>query len=312
MGNVRKKITYIKRLLPITPLHIRMTRLENEFLSVSVRTTGAEMTSLFNKKTGIEHLWQADPNVWNWHGPNLFPVVGESLNKELRIDGQAYPVERHGFARKSDFALLPSTNTHAVYSLRSTKKTLPVYPYRFEFQVEYVLEGKKLTVTYRVLNEDSKRVYFSVGGHPAFNVPFLPGEAYADYYLEFEADTTLDRHLLSEGGYFTGHTQPVPMDDRILHLTSDLFNEDALVFKNLKSRKVTLRSTRNPHAVTVTYPPFPYLGVWAKPAAPFVCIEPWLGCADTEGRPVAIEDKELIQHVEPGGVFEAAFSIGIS
>jgi galactose mutarotase-like enzyme len=238
--------------------------------------------------------------------------VGECFNKELHIDGQSFPAERHGFARKSEFALLPSTNTHAVFSLRSTKKILPVYPFRFEFQVAYVLEGKKLTVTYRVLNEDSKPVYFSVGGHPAFNVPFLPGEAYADYYLEFESDTSLERHLLSGGGYFMGQTQSVPLDDRKLHLTKELFNADALVFKNLRSRKVTLRSNRNPHTITVSYPPFPYLGVWAKPAAPFVCIEPWLGCADTEGRSVAIEDKELIQHVEPGGVFEAAFSIGIS
>ncbi|CAA9346271.1 MAG: hypothetical protein AVDCRST_MAG56-8158 [uncultured Cytophagales bacterium] len=290
-----------------------MAILENDFLKVTIRPQGAELTSIRSKKTGLEHLWQADPAVWNWHAPNLFPTVGESLNKELRVDDQSYPIERHGFARKSDFALLPSTATHAVFSLRSSKKTLTAYPYRFEFQVAYALDGPTLIVTYRVLNEDSKPVYFAVGGHPAFRVPLLPGEDYNDYYLEFDADATaLDRHLISEDGYFTGQTRAVPLDGHKLHLTKDLFNEDALVFKNLQSRSVSLRSTKNPHVLTVAYPAFPYLGIWAKPAAPFVCIEPWLGCADTEGKPVPIEEKELIQFAAPGDTFEATFSIRIS
>lgn len=289
-----------------------MATLENEFLKVTIRPQGAELTSILSKKTGLEHLWQADPAVWNWHAPNLFPTVGESLNKELRVGNQSYPIERHGFARKSEFALLPSTATHAVFSLRSSKKTLVAYPYRFEFQVAYALDGPTLMVNYRVLNEDNQPVYFAVGGHPAFRVPLLPGEDYADYYVEFEADAALDRHLISGDGYFTGETEAMALDGRKLHLTKDLFNEDALVFKNLKSRSITLRSTKNPHVLTISFPPFPYLGIWAKPAAPFVCIEPWLGCADTEGKPVTIEEKELIQVVAPGETFEAAFSIRIS
>jgi galactose mutarotase-like enzyme len=289
-----------------------MATLENEFLKVSIRPQGAELTSILSKKTGLEHLWQADPAVWNWHAPNLFPTVGESLDQELHVAGQSYPIERHGFARKSEFALLPSTATHAVFSLRSSKKTLAAYPYRFEFQVAYALDGPMLTINYRVLNEDSQPVYFAVGGHPAFRVPLLPGEDYADYYVEFEADAALDRHLISPDGYFTGETEAVPLDGRKLHLTKDLFNEDALVFKNLASRSIALRSTKNSHVLTVSFPAFPYLGIWAKPAAPFVCIEPWLGCADTEGKPVSIEEKELIQVVAPGETFEAAFSITIS
>jgi galactose mutarotase-like enzyme len=120
-----------------------MAILENEFLKVSVRPLGAELTSILSKQTGLEHLWQADPAVWNWHAPNLFPTVGESLDKELHVDGQSYPIERHGFARKSEFALLPSTATHAVFSLRSSKKTLAVYPYRFEFQVATPWTGRR-------------------------------------------------------------------------------------------------------------------------------------------------------------------------
>jgi galactose mutarotase-like enzyme len=286
-----------------------MTTLENQFLKVSVRTKGAELTSLLSKQTGIEHLWQADPAVWPWHGPNLFPTVGESLGKQITVNGTAYPMERHGFARKSEFTVEQNSPAQATFTLRYSPETLRIYPYKFVFGVVYTLEASSLKVTYRVLNEDDKLVYFAVGGHPAFNVPFLPGEEFADYYIEFEDDTSLDRHLLSDDGYFTGETEPVRMDGRKLHLTKDIFNEDALVFKHLQSRKVTIRSTKNPHSLSVAFAPFPYLGLWAKPAAPYVCIEPWLGCADTVGKPVSMAEKELVQRVEPGKVFEAAFTV---
>ena len=288
-----------------------MTTLENDFLRVSIRSKGAELTSIFHKPSGIEHLWQADPTVWTWHAPNLFPVVGGCLANEVLIDGKTYPMARHGFARQSLFDTTESTQTHAIFTLRSSDETRLHFPYEFEFQIIYELRNSALTITYRVVNQDDEPVYFSVGAHPAFAVPFQPGEAYADYYLEFEQAEPLETHLLSADGYFTGETKPVSIEGRQLRLTKHLFDQDALVFKNLTSRRVTLRSDRNTHAITVSYPAFPYLGLWAKPGADFVCIEPWLGCADREGQVRPIQEKEAIQRVETGAVFEAAFSIEV-
>lgn len=294
-----------------------MTTLENDFLRISIRPKGAELTSIFHKPTGIEHLWQADPNVWGWHAPNLFPVVGGCLNNQLLIDGKVYPIDRHGFARQSVFETTESSATHAVFSLRASDATRLHFPYAFEFQLIYELDGPVLTITYRMVNEDDKPIFFSVGAHPAFAVPFRADEAYEDYFIDFDQDEALEAHLLSAGGYFTGETKPVATESsdksgRRLYLTKHLFDQDALVFKNLASRQATIRAHNHNHSVTVDYPAFPYLGLWAKPGAPFVCIEPWLGCADSEGEPKPIEQKEAIQRVEPDKVFTASFTITIA
>ncbi len=289
-----------------------MTTIENDFLRVSIQPQGTELTSVFHKPSGIEHLWQADPNVWPWHAPNLFPVVGGCLNNQLLINGQTYPMERHGFARRSPFDVAESTPDRAVFTLTSSKVTREVFPYEFTFQVIYELDGSSLAVTYRVVNQDEQTVFFSVGAHPAFAVPFRVEDTYEDYFIEFEKGEPLETYMLSPAGYFTGETKRIETDANRLPLTKHLFDKDALVFKSLTSRRVTIRSDKHEHSVSVEYPAFPYLGIWAKPGAPFVCLEPWLGCADTEGELKPIEQKEAIQHVEPGEVFEATFTIRIS
>ncbi|QHT71255.1 aldose 1-epimerase family protein [Rhodocytophaga rosea] len=288
-----------------------MAILENEFLKINIRNKGAELTSLIDKTSGTEHLWQGDPSIWNWHAPNLFPVVGGCLNNQLQIGDKTYPMERHGFARQSEFHVNKSTNEQAIFSLPSSPKTKQVYPYDFDFQIEYTLKEKELSITYRVINTSRERMYFSVGAHPAFNVPFTSSEQYTDYFLEFEHEEKLERHLLSGSGLFNGKTEPIALEGNKLLLTKDLFKQDALVFKNLSSSVITLRSRNHNQFVRVAYSQFPYMGIWAKPGADFLCIEPWLGCADSEGEPVDISRKEAIQQVEAGNVFEKVFTITI-
>jgi galactose mutarotase-like enzyme len=288
-----------------------MAILENDFLRVTVSAKGAQLSSIFDKTNQCEHLWRGNPAIWAWHAPNLFPIVGQLINDELLIDGQAYPMARHGFARQSEFVLLEIDEEHAIYSLPNSEKTSHVYPYKFDFQVLYTLIENALRITYKLINHDNKIVYFSVGGHPAFNVPFYPGERYEDYYLEFELEEQLITHAISPEGLFTGESRPVPAANNKLYLTRDLFDQDALVFKELKSREVSIKSDKHDQSITVQFPHFNYLGIWAKQGADFVCIEPWLGCADTAGKQVDISQKEDIQMVEPGHVFEAAFFISI-
>ncbi|CAN5270139.1 aldose 1-epimerase family protein [soil metagenome] len=288
-----------------------MAVLENEFLKATISNKGAQLTSLIDKATGMEHLWQADPAIWGWHAPNLFPVVGGLINNELLVDGKTYAMPRHGFARTSEFILLESDEVHAMFSLPNCEKTLQVYPYKFDFQVLYTLIENALRVTYKVINHDRKTIYFSVGGHPAFKVPFNPGERYEDYYLEFELQEKLETHLLSPDGFFTGETHPVPLTNKKLYFTRDLFANDALVFKNLGSREVCIKSDKHEQSISVEFPHFNYLGIWAKGGGDFVCIEPWLGCADTAGQHVDISHKEDIQKLHAGHVFEAAFYISV-
>jgi galactose mutarotase-like enzyme len=288
-----------------------MAIIENEFLKVEISAKGAQLTSVYSKENKIEHLWQADANIWGYHAPNLFPVIGGLINDELLVDGKTYHMGRHGFARQSEFILLESNEVSAVYSLPSSEKTLAVYPYKFDFQVLYILIDNALRVTYKLINHDKKNIYFSAGGHPAFNVPFNKGEQYEDYYLEFETEEKLTTHLLSPEGFFTGETHPVPAPGNKLYLTKDLFDHDALVFKNLKSREVCIKSDKHDQSVSVQFPHFNYLGIWAKGGGDFVCIEPWLGCADTVGKHIDISQKEDIQSLKIGHVFEAAFFISV-
>jgi galactose mutarotase-like enzyme len=288
-----------------------MAKLENDFLKVEINTKGAQLSSIYNKAAQVEHLWQADAKIWGWHAPNLFPVVGGLINDELLVDGKTYAMARHGFARQSEFILLESDEVHATYSLPNSEKTLQIYPYKFDFQVLYTLIDNALRVTYKLINHDKKTIFFSVGAHPAFNLPFNSGEKYEDYYLEFETDEELEAHALSTEGFFNGEVHPIPSPGNKLHLTRDMFDNDALVFKNLKSREVTIKSNKHNLSVSIEFPHFNYLGVWAKGGGDFVCIEPWLGCADTVGKHVDISEKEDIQKLKPGHVFEAAFFISI-
>lgn len=287
-----------------------MVVLENEFLKVVLSSRGAELTSLVDKSTQTEYIWQADEQIWNYHAPNLFPIVGGLNDNTLHVDGTSYPMKRHGFARTSVFRRLESAPDHAKFSLDYNEETQKVYPYKFEFQVVYHLSGKSLKVMYKVINKDEKDIYFSVGAHPAFNVPLVEGEAYEDYYFQFEVTEDLNTHLLSATGLLTRATEKVLTGDK-LRLTKDLFNNDALIFKDIKSRSIILKNTSGTRHVKVDFPHFIQLGLWGKPGAPFVCIEPWLGHADYDGDIRDISQKEAIQHVEHGHVFEADFTISV-
>jgi galactose mutarotase-like enzyme len=288
-----------------------MTVLENDFLKVAFDKKGAQLTSLFCKTTHTEHLWQADKNIWGWHAPNLFPIVGALINDELLVDGKTYKMARHGFARNSNFMLLESGNNTITYSLPYSEDTLAVYPYKFDYQVIYTLIDNALRMTYKLINLDTKTIYFSVGGHPAFSVPFQEGENYEDYYLEFEADEKLDTHLLALEGFFNGKTLPTPTSNRKLYLTKNMFDNDALVFKNLQSRQLSIKSDKHTQSLSVEFPHFNYLGIWAKGGGDFVCIEPWLGCADTVNQHNDISKKEAIQQLKVGHVFEASIYMSV-
>ncbi len=288
-----------------------MVVLENEELKIVINSKGAELCSLLDKNDQNEYIWQADPAVWAYHAPNLFPIVGGLINNTLFVDGKKYSMNRHGFARNSNFRIILSTPNQAIFGLRYNEETLKSYPYQFEFQVIYQLVGRQLSIGYKVINLDEKDIYFSVGAHPAFNVPINGNGDLNDYCLEFDCEEELISHQLSSSGFFNHQTINIPTENKVLKLNSSLFLEDALVFKNLKSRTVILKSVNLDKKVILKCHSFNYLGIWSKPNAPFICIEPWLGCADTEGERVDISQKEAILHLKKGHVFEADFSISV-
>ncbi len=286
-----------------------MVKIENEWLSAGINELGAELNSVYHKKLNIDYLWGADPAFWAKKSPVLFPIVGGLKNNKYLFDGREYDMGRHGFARDSTFKVANQTDTAAAFVLKSDAVTRAAYPFDFEFTVLYTLRDATLDVSYEVTNTDRDPMYFSVGGHPAFRLPLEAGAVYDDYYLQFAVEENAGRWPITPDGLIKSAPTPLLAHTRRLPLTKSLFAADALVFKNLQSHAVTLKSDRFEHGLHVDYPGFPYLGVWAAKDANFVCIEPWCGIADSESTTQQLTEKEGINVLQGGSSFERRWSV---
>ncbi|MBC2001407.1 aldose 1-epimerase family protein [Listeria marthii] len=289
-----------------------MIKLENELLLVEIKTAGAELTRIFRKDTGLEYLWNADSKFWGRHSPVLFPTVGRLVEDTYLVDGKPYHLGQHGFARDRDFKVMEQTENSVRFELDSDEDSLAIYPYKFKLSIIYTIEKDSVAVSYEVENRDDKRIYFSIGAHPAFNLPLTEGTAFEDYYLDFGTEENLET-LCLEGPYRSGVIEKVTSEPaRYLPLSYDLFKNDALIFEALKQKEVTIKSDKTPHFVKVSFPEFPFVGIWtAKAGTPFLCIEPWYGIADGAGKSVELRDKAGIEHLEPEAVFASEYTITV-
>ena len=290
-----------------------MYTLKNNKLEISVKKTGAELCKIASIKNKTNFMWHADPNVWGSHAPNLFPIIGALKEDAYVFENKKYKLPKHGFVRRNEDVILhKQTENSITFKLTSNTDLLKNYPFTFEFYMTYTLTDNTIEVKHTIKNKDTKTMYFSVGGHPAFKCPVYDNENYEDYFLEFEHTEDSKRHLINmENGLISSATEPVFNNTNKIPLTHDLFNEDALVFKDLKSRTVTLKSSKNGAIISIDYNGFPYLGIWAKPNGNYVCIEPWLGIADSETTNQNLKDKEGILSLTSGKTFEAAYNIEI-
>jgi galactose mutarotase-like enzyme len=280
--------------------------MKNQLLSIAINDKGAELHSIKDSTTGFEFLWQADPAVWGRHAPILFPIVGKVANNEFRIDGNTYPLTQHGFARDLMFMKDTETDLETWYELDSTEETRKVYPFHFSLRLGYELEENTLICKYDVTNRDEKVMYFSIGAHPGFN---LPSGKLDDYYIEFNQNETSERHLLSNG-LFDGRTKQVLSSPTTIQLSSALFDDDAIVLKDLKSRQLKLKQHNSSFCVTLEYDGFPYMGIWTqKNNEQYVCLEPWCGHADPVSGHTDLSLKEGIIALKPGEVFSRSYSL---
>ena len=198
-----------------------MFSIENEYLSVTIRPGGAELTSLYNKNAGLEYMWNGDPSFWAKTSPVLFPIVG-SLKKDLvYFADKPYQLGRHGFAREMDFMVTDQTNLSITFTLTSSEATLTKFPFPFCFDIEYSITKDQLRVTYKVMNTGNESMYFSVGGHPAFKVPLIPGSDYTDHYLEFNKTENAGRWPISKDGLIETDTVAFFNNTRLMPLSKE-------------------------------------------------------------------------------------------
>lgn len=278
--------------------------LHNEHVRARFSAVGAEWTSWVDLRDNRELLWQGDPAIWAGQAPILFPVIGVQANDAIRVDGKVYPHPKHGFFRRRTCEVVTHTGEEIVFELRSDTETRAHYPFDFRFRVRYTLVGTTLTHTFEVENTGSHPMPFHLGGHPAFNL-------FGTSYLEFDDPETTSIYGIAPTGLLLPDAKPYLNDEQRIPITPTTFVPDALVFKSLASTGIELVSEHSETRIRVEYPDFPYLGLWAKPGAPYVCIEPWIGCADTVGQEGEMADKESIAWAHPGETCVFRFSVSV-
>ena len=288
-----------------------MITIQNEVISAAINPKGAELVSLIYKPSQTEHMWSADPTFWGKTSPVLFPIIGSLKNEAFLYNNQQYGLPRHGFARERVFEIEKQTEDSAVFLLTQDEASLKVFPFFFELRLHYTIEENQLKVKYDVKNTGDDTMLFSVGGHPAFKVPFADGTSYNDYYLEFNKEEELKRWPLTKEGLIEPNPVKMPVDSNRLALTKELFYQDALVFKHLETSSVTLKSAKTSGQLTFHFDGFPFLGIWAAKDADFVCIEPWCGIADSATHNQQLEEKEGINALAPTESFERTWKVEV-
>ena len=285
-----------------------MIRHKNYFAAIS--DEGAELKSFRDETRGEEFIWQGDPAIWQGSAPILFPIVGRLKGGYFLHGGRKYRLEKHGFARRSLFALRRDREEEKSFLLRSSRETLSLFPFDFEFEAGFRIEEGLLRIFYTVRNTGREVMYFTLGSHPAFALP-LDECRLEDYYVEFEKEEKLDRCFL-EGDLLCTRPEPFFLDGKNrIPLTDDLFDRDALIFRNIRSRKITLGNRKSGRRLLLETGGAPHLGIWAKPAASYVCLEPWFGHDDSADSGYAITGKSGIMPLDPGAEFETGYGIRV-
>lgn len=277
--------------------------ISNHQLKVTINTLGAELIQL--EKDNQNYIWTIDEKYWNKTSPILFPIVGRLKNDSYSIEYKNYELPRHGFARNFEFEIEHKTENAVVLLLTENQETLKQYPFQFELRLKYEIIENSLKLNYSIINKSQEIMPFSIGAHPAFAIDGL----FSDYTLDFNQSEDFISHEL-EKEQFNNSSKKIPSENGKINLDYALFEKDALVFKHLKSDTLTLLKKNQPY-LSVKFKDFPYLGIWTKPNAPFLCIEPWCGLADNANHNGNIFEKEGIQLLDTNAEFQREINIVI-
>ena len=284
--------------------------IKNGIYAATISPAGAELKSLADMSTGKEYIWHGDPAWWNGSAPVLFPVVGGLRDGAYAFEGGTYKMGNHGFARGSEFSVVREGTDSAELVLTSSPRTREIYPFDFSLGVAFSLKRTGMVVRYTVTNTGARRMYFSIGSHPAFVVPFAGG-VLENYYVVFDQEEKNERWFIKDNLVVADRTAEVFENGRIISISRTLFDDGALVFKHPRSREFTLKNGLNPRFVKVETEGVPYLGIWGKPGGPFVCIEPWHGVADSTTASGNLAEKEGILGLEPRATFSTGYRVEI-
>ena len=282
-------------------------KMKNEKLSIEIESLGAQLKSI-KGTNGTEYLWQGDKNVWAGRAPVLFPICGGLKDDKYIYDGMEYTLNKHGYARFYEFIVEKCEKDTAVFLHKSDAETKKSFPFDYEFRIIYTLVGNEITVTYETKNVSDKTMYFSVGAHEGYSCP----EGIEEYEIIFDKPETLDSYVLN-GNLLEKNTVRVMENSTVFPLRCEYFKVDALVFRNLNSRKVQLRNKSGNRKIDVEFKGSDYLLFWTVPdgRGKYICIEPWCGIQDGIDSDYDIVNKEVIIPLKPSETHRVSHTITI-
>ena len=284
-----------------------LIRIGNDRLSAAISPYGAELSHLHDAD-GRELMTDADPTFWRGRAPILFPVVGRVTGDVLRIDGTEYPMPKHGFARRSLFEVVAAEEGWAVFALTDSEETRAAYPFAFRLEVGFRLDNATLLIEVAVENRGDRAMPAQFGFHPAFAWPLPYGRDRAEHRILFDQDEPGDLRRVTPDGFIAEEGRPTPVDGRDLALHDTLFADDALVWDPVRSQRLRYGAPDRPQ-LDIAFPDTPRLGVWTKPGARFVCVEPWHGIADPAGFSGEYRDKPGVFEIAPGEAKRIGMSV---
>ena len=265
-------------------------------LTARIDPLGAELSSLTDV-AGRELMTDADPAFWTGRAPLLFPIVGRLAGDVLRVDGRAYPMKQHGFARRRPFAVVEASAGRAVFALSDDAETRAAYPFAFRLEVAFTVAGATLAIDVTIANPGDGALPASFGFHPAFAWPLPYGRSREDHRITFASDEPVPIRRLADG--LIAGDRASPLDGRTLYLADPLFTDDALIWDPVRSSALTYAAGDGPQ-LKIAFPDTPQLGIWTKPGAAFMCVEPWHGHADPVGYAGEFRDKPGVFTIVPG------------
>lgn len=279
--------------------------IENDFLICEVESTGAEIRSLKNKKTGQEYIWPVNPEIWASSSPVLFPAVGTVRESTVIHKGLPFALPKHGIIRNnSNLEFRQLSKEQVLFSLQNSPQIKQQYPFNFRFEVYYQLIDKRLQMRFVVGNTGMETMHFNAGGHTAYYCP-LDSAKLSDYVIDIPTSQDLKAETIDPETMLLGYEQrPIELNNGSLVLGEDLFKRDALIFADVDFDRVRLRHKDADKGLEVHFRGFPHLALWAKPGADYVCIEPWLGLPDRVDAPLEISEKPNYQSLSAGQKLE--------
>ena len=289
-----------------------ITTIQNATVSASVSSLGAELQSIRSAE-GVSYLWNGDPAYWSGRAPILFPFVGALRGDRAACGAGEICLPKHGLARRREWTLEEAAADRLTYRLDADDETRAGYPYDFSLRVRYTLGDHAVTTAFQIGNTGGQTMPYCIGGHPAFHVPLAEGEAFEDYFLEFEQPETADCPQVElSSGLIRTERNRVLTEARVLPLNHALFRGDALIFDRLKSQSARLVSRKSGRGVRMDFAGMAFFAVWSPSKdSPFVALEPWTGTGTQVSEDDVFEHKQCLRRLAPGQEDTVSFTVTV-